>query len=181
MNFYRKKIEIFCQERGNHSESEGRCFPSPKTSPFLGYGLVALPLRTPLVYFPRGIASGMSSEGMQPGGTLSGRPFCIFDAKRKIHPAPHAAAERGKMRSPDIECKNKKRSYAGENDSQHIRALALGLDWHSSPRVTSPFILSHCTGLRIFRHTTHPYGAGLDLPNTFSSCIIISIARRFTQ
>ena len=59
--------------------------------------------------------------------------------KEKSTPAPHSTAERGKMRSPDIECKNKKRSYAGENDSQHIRALALGLDWHSSPRVTSSF------------------------------------------
>ena len=31
------------------------------------------------------------------------------------------------------------RSYVGENDRQPIRALALGLDWHSSPRVTSYF------------------------------------------
>ena len=82
----------------------------------------------------------MSSEGMQFGGTPSGRTFLHLRCKKKNPPrATQDAAECGKMRSPDIECKNKKRSYAGENDSQHIRALALGLDWHSSPRVTSYF------------------------------------------
>ena len=76
---------------------------------------------------------------MPSGDMPTGRPFCIFDAKRKIHPAPHSAAERGKCEAPTLYVKTKKRSYVGENDSQHIRALALGLDWHSSPRVTSYF------------------------------------------
>ncbi|MBR5867373.1 MAG: hypothetical protein IKZ04_05625 [Spirochaetaceae bacterium] len=42
------------------------------------------------------------------------------------------------------------RSYAGENDSQHIRALALGLDWHCSPKVTSSFMFHITLRLRIF-------------------------------
>ena len=86
-----------------------------------------------------------------------------------------------KMRSPEISCKNKMRSYVGENDSQHIRALALGLDWHSSPRVTSYFTFHIPPGFAFSGIQRHVKCAGLDLPNTFSSCIIISIARRFTQ
>ena len=51
-------------------------------------------------------------------------PFGTPCAKRKIHPAPQPAVERGKMRSPEISCKNKMRSYVGENDSQEAHGCA---------------------------------------------------------
>ena len=54
-----------------------------------------------------------------------------------------------KDKTPTLNGKNKIRSYAGENDSQHIRALALGLDWHSSPRVTSFFTFHIASGIYI--------------------------------
>ena len=51
---------------------------------------------------------------MPSGDMPTGRPFCIFDAKRKIHPAPHSAAERGKCEAPTLNVKTKREVTQGK-------------------------------------------------------------------